>query len=74
MIEVNLNQIKRRLYADGCTDLARHVVPALVASGGQELRRSGAALETEYARVVHQARSAYGAADARTLHAPKQEF
>ena len=23
MIEVNLNQIKRRLYADGCTDLAR---------------------------------------------------
>ena len=23
MIEVNLNQIKRRLYADGCTDLVR---------------------------------------------------
>jgi len=36
MIEVNLNQIKRRLYADGCADLMRGMSwPALVASGGK---------------------------------------
>ena len=46
MSELNLNQIRRRLYAEGCADLLRrHGMSPLVTSSRQNLRGGHTAVE-----------------------------
>ena len=55
MSELDLNQIRHRLYGDGCTDLARHGVSAMVASGRQNLRSGHTTVEEKRTRTVRPA-------------------
>ena len=56
MIELNLNEIKRRLYADGCIDLLRGMACLRWSlSGRQELRGGRATVEDSDTRTVRPA-------------------